>query len=403
MLASLKSYLIYGSIHIGLEHYTFNGNEQINVSILKKSKKEITLDKTVVLDKVEALKNELKKGQHISLNINTNKVLTKRIKTIDTNDLKLIHFAFPNIKINDFYYEILRQGNNTFISICRKDYVDAIIETYKQLGFHIINIRLGNLIVSSLTQYLGHSNIITSNSSITIKDGEINSIASLTNPEEVLYTINGLKCSSKFILSQSCALQSFLNNYKSNTNLSVLEKTLLQDFKNIKFYSVFLKSGLVFILGLLLINFLFFNHYYSKSEALKLVGNEDKARIEKITTLKNEVDSIQNTVNNLLSTNSSKSSYFINNLIKELPKSILLSEFNYNPLLKKIQNDKPIKIDKGVIKIIGTSSNSKELTNWVNFLEKKDWVEKVTISYYREVKKEALFELIIKQTNATKI
>ena len=52
------------------------------------------------------------------LNVKRNNLLlSKQIKTKQLEEDQLVYKAFPNINLNDFYYEIVTQNTSHFISI----------------------------------------------------------------------------------------------------------------------------------------------------------------------------------------------------------------------------------------------------------------------------------------------
>src|SRR5690606_9911263 len=102
------------------------------------------------------------------------------------------------------------------------------------------------------------------------------------------YDINGLKVSDKKLLSLSGALQTVLSNTNPQTNFQTVTNDFKTQFFQQRFFTVFLKSGLVFILGLLLVNFLFFNHYFNKVKELQQVSQINQESKSDMVTL-NEV------------------------------------------------------------------------------------------------------------------
>lgn len=130
MLATLKAYLQFGNRFCGIEHTSKNGQEKLYVTLLKKTKKEVDIENSFDATTIEDLAEKLPKNQHTVLIINNQHVLTKTVKSNQTEELKLVYKAFPNIKLEDFYYEVLVQKSIYSVSICRKTYIEELIRNY---------------------------------------------------------------------------------------------------------------------------------------------------------------------------------------------------------------------------------------------------------------------------------
>ena len=79
------------------------------------------------------------------------------------------------------------------------------------------------------------------------------------------------------------------------------------------------------------------------------------------------------------------------------PETILFSQINYQPLLKKVRKDKPVNIDAHLILLQGESVNGDRFADWINTLEKREWVAKVLITNYSDLSRtRSTFEVMLK-------
>ncbi|WP_347922497.1 hypothetical protein [Pontimicrobium sp. SW4] len=399
-IKKVVSHFLYGHLFCSLEHSSQNGNDVIYGLILKKNKNEIDIHSNIEEKNVDAISKKLKNGQHVSLIINNDQVLTKSIANNDLDDIKLIYSAFPNIKIDDIYYEILRQQSVSYISICRKSYVEGLVQEYAILSINIINIFLGNSIISSILKHIESDKILTSNAIISTRNSKIENVQKITEEKTITYNVNGIKSSSRELLSLAGALQTIVNQKITSSNLNILKEFQINRFKEIRFFKLFSSSAIAFFLVVLLINFLFYNNYYTKVNSLSLISNSNQTLQQKIITLTNEVDEIQKITEDLLAISNSKSSYFINDIIKSIPETILFSNLDYHPLSKKIQKNKLIEVDSESIFLTGESIHSDNFTKWINDLERKKWINTITVSDYNDItNSKANFKVIIKMKN----
>lgn len=381
MFEKQQSYLLYGNRFCGIEHTTKQGMDIIYAMGLKRSKNELNTTQILNANSVETIAAQLSKHQHAVLIINNDKVLHKTLEGNFGDAQKAVYKAYPNINLNDFYYEVLSEADTNFVALCRRDYIDSLISEYKTQKIYIINVTLGNHASANLKPFTNSENLLTSNALVMQNGQGITQIEAL-DPDTTNYNINGIEVSNTELLSFSGALQAILKTNPTDTNFSEEKTRLENEFKDVRFFSQFLKFGGLFILILLLINFFVFNYYFNQVSDLNQLSEINASTKQKITALNEVVTKKQKTVDDLLKNNGSKSSYYANDIMHSLPESIRLSELNYQPLLKRIKVDKPVELDSDKLIISGSSNDSEAFTQWISQLEKMDWVNQVVTEHY---------------------
>lgn len=385
MFQNLRTYILNGNRFGGVEHTSNNGQEYLYSTILKKAKNEVLIDSRSEANFVKELAATFPKNTSVFLIINNENVLTKEIDGQIRDPLKLVHTAFPNINLSEFYYEVIVQNDIHFISICRRSYVMETIETYKKNGISVTNLSLGNSIFASIIGFIDSNQISSSNAFIDVSDNEIKAIEKKEQSEFKLYDINGLEVNNKNILSTSGALASILIKKINITNFGAETQQLVNDFKSIMFFKQLLKFGLILIFSLLLINFLIFNYYFNEVNILEQTAQINKEAKSQVLELNAKVLKAQKKVEDMLQNSTSKSSYFINDLLQNLPTTIQLIELNYQPLKKRIKAEEIISIELNIILISGESIDSEEFSKWTNVLERKKWIHKVEVVNYSDI------------------
>ncbi len=401
MLNNLKTYLNYGNRACGLEHATINGVETFIGTILIKRKKKLDVEATFKVSSIEQLSSKIKKTQHVFLIINNDQVLTKSLETTpETNPNHIVTSAFPNLNISNFYYEIIKQGEKFFVSICRKTYVDDLIINYKKEGINIINISLGNNIISNITNFIDTTELISSNAKLALNNKLISSLEKQEKIKEHDYNINGLQVNSLGLLSLSGALETNINNYNSDSNFEALIKTLKNDYSQSRFFQQFIKIGLVIVLSILLVNFFVFNYYFNEVNALKQASAINNTTKQDLLKLNEAVEKSQKMVEDMLQSSSSKSSFYINNIVESLPETILLSHVNFQPLTKKLKENKPVITNTNTIIFSGESVNSETFSKWIASLDDLNWVNSIDILSYEDTSlSKSKFNLKLSMTN----
>lgn len=387
MLKRLQTYLEYGNRFCGIEQTALYGEDIHYVTVLKKSKKQLNIQSTFHVTSLDALHTKLEKKQHVFLIINNDQVLTKRIESTQTEIQKLVYTAFPNINLEDFLCEIYTQEHSQFVSICRKTYVEKLISQYKNIGISIINIALGNSAIASISGFIGSETFFTSNASLLIKNKTIEQIKKLDHIAPIDYNINGLLVNNTQVLSLSGALDPLLHGFQPITNFDDLKGTLKKEHVQSRTFSLFLKTGLTAILSVLLINFFVFNYYFNKVNTLKQTSQINQTTKQNLLKLNKEVSKSQKMVEDMLKGSSSKSSFYANTIIQSLPQSVLLTAFNYQPILKRIKKEQHITINTNTILISGASNNSAQFSIWLADLETVKWIQQVDILNYEDTSK----------------
>ena len=382
MLDAFWTYLQFGKHFCGVELSTQNQTEILNATVLLQSKKELNISASFKENSVEGLSKKLPKHQHIVLIVNNEKVLSKTIENKQTDTLKLVYSAFPNINLDDFYFEVLSQKGTHFINICRKDYIKTLVDTYAKHHLLILNISLGNHSLSNLVDFLNEKIIYSSNAKIILENNDILQIEKGSVASES-YDINGSRVTNDQLLSFSGALQPILKNNTANTNFTTEKKRLEDSYKQTRFFNLFMKFGGLFILGLLLINFFIFNHHFENVNELEQVSEINQSTKTQIHILNETVSKKQKMIDDLLKNNGSKSSFYSHTIIESLPKTILLSDYHFQPLLRRIKEDTPIELSEDYILVSGSSIKSSDFSEWINHLEKMEWIAKVSIIEYR--------------------
>ena len=387
MLRQLRTYLEFGNRFCGVEHSHKQGKEVLLATLLKRKKKALDVEDRFEAEHIGSLSELLPKNQHITLVINNDKVITKTIESELKDSQKLLFKAFPNINTEHFLYDVLSQQNKHFISICRKDYIESVLNAYKTHGFSVIGLSLGNSLISLITDWVQGDEVTTSNAQLKLDHNTITQWERYGGDNEILYNVNGLNTTNNNILSLTAALSTLLDDSPSKTNFETQKQVLISEHRQAQFFKQFLKFGLGFLLLLLLLNFFVFNHYFNTVEALKETSQFNQETKEKILTLNADVSKTQKLVEDVLKSSSSKSSYYINDIITGLPKTILLSSLNYQPLIKRVKEGQPIANDINTIVVSGKSSDSQLFSEWISDLESSDWILKVEIIDYADQSK----------------
>ena len=356
---------------------------------------ELDIQRRCEVGQKEEIVDCIDKGLQTVLTINDGQVLSTSVPNRG-EDEDVLSEAYPNLDTQHFYYQIWKTSEQSFIAVCRKSYVDTLLQEFSDLGISITSVFLGNLCTGVLPAYTPQNPVQTSTDTILYKSSEITAITPNSPKDEVSYAIGSLSVSSKSITGLSALLYTLTPEKQISGNTTKLDTELRKEYREKQHFKKILSAGLGSLLFFLLLNFLVFSSVYSSWQTLQEEVRTYTVQNQKISEQQQRVAQKEKMVTSILTTGFSKSSFYTDQLLSRLPESIQLDSYGYQPLERKIQKDKSIRLRSDYIQIKGKSKQKQDFTNWVQSVESLDFVEKTTIlSYGRRSSEIPGFELQI--------
>lgn len=382
-MGTLRTYWNYGKEFTSIEHCS-KGDKTFIIYTLTaiKKKGEYHIKKTFKDNSVKNVANQLNKNQHIILNITGSQVLIRATGSSE-NDLKTLGSAFPNLDINEFYYQILRTSSQCFVALCRKEYVEETLKLYKATNLEIIGFSLGFYTIQHLINFFPEQVVQLAGYSLKTNEKEIISFEKNDIPLiPIDYLVDDTSVSSDYLLPLSGLFGYEGTPANISSNFSEKNTSLKKDQTQKVFFRKGLWVGSTFLLVILLLNFIFFTNYYSEYQRLndeyQVELIQKGASDEKIKTIIEKEKLITKMQNN----GKSGSSFYLNRIIVSKPLSIVLNEFTYQPLKGQIKENESIKLIHDQILISGESADDKDFSAWLKSLEEMAFINKVEVAKY---------------------
>lgn len=389
LLEKLNNRLI-GNSFIAIEVFTLESNKtNFAITFIENSKNELNIIDSKVQESVD-LDWLQKQKLPINLIINTSKVLSNTLGFSEKSEVIAFKKAFPSLNIDDFYFESFIEKGKTLVYISRKDYINEILKSFKQIEKYIINISLGSSVVSNVIPYLN------SIESVSFNFGKLDlNLLTFVNEaiEDENYLINNTNLNNKNILGFSSIISFFKSQKNGNLDSknNDLKNTFLQlnFFKKVSVYSVY------FFLGLLLLNYLYFSYYFEKYNELIAVKEIVDSKTKKIESLSKNIYEKEQLLKNI-GTIEKKPSFVINEINKTIPSSILLNEFTFYPITKKQKDESLAEFEENSIIISGITTNNEEFSSWLTSINDIDLIKSTSIIDFGEKESKTNFTLKIK-------
>ena len=386
---------IEGSTYQGLEIFEIEDNTYYSLIKVKKRKGELNTIFEKAFNEIETVALHIQQRQPLFLVINSAKVLKKQIySNSELNMDQRVMEAFPNLELDNFYYEIMEKKGVQVVSLCKKEYVESIIDELQSHNIVPYTVSLGISALENSLVHLQTETIVGSNFKLVVNnESEFKYEPILTLQQDTL-NLNGLRLSNASLLSFS-GIITHLSGQKTESNISKIHEPLIHGFKNKVIFDVGFKLGLGVILVTLLVNFLLFSYYRSKTQSLESISGSGY-QLEMLKSIKHRVTSKEERVNKVINAGSSRSMFYCDRIASLMPKSIKLDFMRYQPLMKPIREEKPIELNDNSIQISGISNDKDEFAQWTEILEDQDWIRKIEIeNYIYESKRTDKFSLNI--------
>lgn len=395
MLTTLSRNIKHGNTFNCIELFQTEGKEVYRYLSAKLSKGELQVEKELSFPNFKELIPELPKDKPYHLVLNNEEVLYASISTNQTEPKSIVQEAYPNIRLDDFYYECII-GKTTHVFICQKAYVETCIRDFEKEKIYVTEWSLGFSPITGLKQFVNEGSTISlDNFIIQWVSDDLIAIPS-TDKHRSTYDIEGVSLSSENIIPFSGALISYIGkiNYIQG-NYDEIEKEHRKKFGQHRFFKLGLPVavGILFLLGV--INTMVYTSYFGKVQELVQLTELNKAQRQALVIDDSLVNKKQKLFEDVIKSTSSRSSFYIDQIASLKPLSISLSAIAYQPFAKRIRDDKPILLENNKISIKGSLTDTEELSSWIRLMERESFINEIAIDNLSREQNKTNFTLSI--------
>lgn len=367
-----------------MEVRALGSNPTLVLTKFHKEKSELSVRKSLVLNSIEEIKVELRKQSCVLWVYNTQELLfhvSKNEKQVPLNDV------FPNLNTSDFYI----QKHRNFACLCRKKNIQNLLALIQEEGLPCSGLFLGlHPLITHLEMF--ESPVDLPAASIDHQKGHVKSIElkEITSPSKIIKVSTTYNISNTALLGMCSALCFFQIHQASlafetpnlNHSFDGLKKKWINEFENKIVQKRILKYALPIFLSVVLFNYGFQWFIQNNLNALEEQNQLTLMARQKLALQQKSIDEIDERLKKYASYTHSGVSFYLDSLLIDLPESMLLKSFNYQPLLGRINSESPIDVSKNTIEIEGELSEKNDFDLWIDQLRGLEWIQEINVVQY---------------------
>jgi hypothetical protein len=156
------------------------------------------------------------------------------------------------------------------------------------------------------------------------------------------------------------------------------------EYKNKKAFKKLSRTSVAFFLVVCLINFFVFTNYFDRQKKLDAELTVYQNAISLHEKLSAELQNKKNFLEKSGLAFSTRTSYYADRLVYDIPEEIQLVSLSLFPLKGGIEKDSVIKFDNKKIHVKGYCQKSILLNNWINLIKTKDFVAETVLDNYEQ-------------------
>ncbi|MES2813134.1 MAG: hypothetical protein V4670_11740 [Bacteroidota bacterium] len=368
-----------------------DNDEIFHVLTIKKSGSKITILAKRTFKTFEELKSKIDLKLPILLVVDGKGVLNKKI---DFNEEADINWQ-KNIDYNSIYFTSYKTEKSSFISFCRKNTVDEIINNFKKNSLQLIDIYIGSFLSALLYNSIEEKTISSSDLELEFEDGLLVDFVKGNDASvQKKYTIGSDVIYNYELPLYGSLLHFFIkpkNVEKTQSSSLNVEEVIYK--KAFNFFGLFMLIG---FLTSLLVSYLLIQYYGAKNNDLNLQNTYSNQSYQKIINLEKEKEEKINIINQSGTFSNKYLSFYGYAISKDVPKAISLVELNIFPSGKEIKAEKKINFESNTIRVKGTTLNEDALNDWLIKVKQNNWIKNFEIVSLKKDKNNiTLFEIKI--------
>lgn len=340
-------------------------------------------------ENIESLIKKFGTNKAYCLHVNGTGVLTRLVEFIPGYKEQLI----VNGDKDDFYFCSYNDSFKVATSFFRKSLIEEVIEQLNASKIFLVSISCGIVPVLLIAS---EKERISFDYSVEIEKGRIQSLTRNEVPTErslinSVFKVRNEAINQGIVLSQTLAIENYSSGFNEEEQVQKLDN--YSQFSTFKFFGILVVTV---VLSSLLINHFYVNHLNDEVAQLEMDLALNNDNLSLLDRMKQEKTRKEQLVLSSGINTEQFTSYFIDKIGESVPKSISLQEMYIFPLKENLKEKRKVEIRQDAIEIIGFTPNSPVLDDWMEKMDRFDWVKNVELlNYLKSTDGKAEFKLLI--------
>ncbi len=371
-----------------------DGGYELHLIILKKEKSTLlTETQKEAITSFTEVRQLIDPKIPLVVIINGKGIVHRKIGTTEQDTkTSLLNRLLPNANVDDFVIQKTPLHNSeVFVSVIRLNVLNELIqELINSQLTEIAACFLGPFAATNLLPLLSNDaidneHLLIGNLRLQIREQQITNIETAINASDEPVRIGNELLPKQLLLAFGAALSYFIGTEEGilNANLLTDLKAEFQQKQKFEFRGWLL---LIAAFLILMINYFIFDNYWSKNKDMNAQLQLTQVALQRYDKLKIEFDQKKLFLeqNGLLE--NSRTSYYADQLAKELPVSMQFTGLDIHPLKKKNPGeDRTLFLfENKLIHVSGNCQRNTELNEWMKKIKKQNWVDDVVLLNYKQ-------------------
>ncbi|HKC66698.1 MAG TPA: hypothetical protein VKG26_00570 [Bacteroidia bacterium] len=377
--------------HYGVECVLKDADETVfNIVTLSERKKKVEIKQSFEEKNNEELKKIIKKDSAINLIINGKGVITKKISFAPADeDSVLINKCLPGANATDFYFQKYMVSETVaYISVIRKQSLDALLNFFASNKILVVSVSLGPFSIENIFSLLNLNQYIEQQIHVgffelSILSGKIDQIKHIeANPNSSL-PIGDIQIKSSLLFAFIAAMGFYIpSEIKIQDTKFALNK---EEHKELKLHNTMMQWFMAALVIICFSSFGFYKYYRSEFKTYYAKVQINQEKLARYENLKEEITEKKDLLSKNGLLQSSKISYYSDEIAASLQQDIKLTRMEFSPIKKVSKDGKDELFFQGEkLLVAGHCSESFDFNEWVKTLQKLKWVKTVSILNYMQ-------------------
>lgn len=339
----------------------------------------------------------------VALAITGRGVLVKKTRKLEEVTEGSLQHVFPGFKLEDFYVQNFVSGDDSYLSVIRKETADKLIAGFRKNGIAVLMLGLGPFAVDQVIPQLNiyEGTLGFDGHLIRLKEDQAWESYGQKGDEGTGFSlkIDMEVIPEQFLIAYAIGFQLLLTELLEPIEVDgpLIQTERTEVLAKLRFE----KRGMMALASvfvLLLINFLLFSYYDSHNQEMAGRAGRQSDQMANRKKMEIEIKEKELLVNKLGWNKGLKYAFICDQIASVLPAAVTLTELSVNekePDMGGAAKTQPR--EAGQIKIKGQADNVYAVNDCIYAFKKKSWIKEVQLEKYAadEQKQAQVFTIVL--------